>query len=271
MRNPPSSPPRSDLRDILGLGIPAMLAQTSQPILNIAETAMIGRLGAEDLAARAIGAAIIGSIYWVFAFLTFGTTTLIGQHFGAEDSKACGQTYLHALFLALTGGLVVASAGIALAEPLYQMLGAQAAVVERGANYFRIYIASAPLTLMIYSSVGFFRGMQNTRTPLLIAFVITAIQLVLDYGMIYGNFALPTLGLTGAAVAACSAQLIGATIYLALFLSSEQTADYRPVSWRITFAQLRPLFLIGQDLAIRTGALRLSLVFATSTAARMGA
>jgi putative MATE family efflux protein len=248
-----------------------MLAQASQPILNIGETAMIGRLGAEALAARAIGAAIIGSVYWVFAFLTFGTATLIGRHFGARDKKACGQTYLHALFVALAGGLAVAGAGVAFAETLYRLLGAEPAVVAKGASYFRIYIASAPLTLMVYSSVGFFRGIQNTKTPLVIAFAITALQLTLDYAMIYGNFGFPALGLVGAAVAACIAQMSGATIYLLLFLTSEQTAAYRAIRWRISFAELRPLFRIGQDLAIRTGALRLSLVFATSTAARMGA
>jgi len=248
-----------------------MLAQASQPILNIGETAMIGRLGATELAARAIGAAIIGSIYWIFAFLTFGTTTLICHQFGARDEKACGRTYLHALFLALAGGLAVAVAGIAFAEPLYRLLGADPAVVEKGASYFRVYIASAPLTLMVYSSVGLFRGIQNTKTPLVIAFVITAIQLALDYAVIYGNFGLPALGLVGAAVAACIAQLIGASVYVALFLTSKQTSAYRAIPWRISFVGLRPLFRIGQDLAIRTGALRLSLVFATSTAARMGA
>ena len=55
------------------------------------------------------------------------------------------------------------------------------------------------------------------------------------------------------------------------FLIHAETANYRAISWRITIAGLRPLFRIGQDLAIRTGALRLSLIFATSTAARMGA
>jgi MATE family multidrug resistance protein len=232
---------------------------------------MIGRLGATELAARAIGAAIVGSIYWVFAFLTFGSTTLIGHHFGARDYRACGETYLHALFVALIGGLAVTGAGIVCAESLYRLLGAEAAVVQRGADYFRIYIAAAPLTLIVYSSVGFFRGVLDTKTPLAIAFVITAIQLILDFGLIYGNFGLPALGLTGAALAACAAQLCGAAIYLALFFKSKQTADYRTGPWRITYGALRPLFRIGQDLAIRTGALRLSLVFATSTAARMGA
>ena len=261
----------SHLREILVLAIPAMLAQASLPLLNIGETAMIGRLSAEALAARAVGAAIIGTVYWLFAFLTFGTTSLIGHHYGAGDSKACGETYLHALFVALTGGLFIACAGALFAEPLYLLMGAEAAVAAQGANYFRIYIASAPFTLTIYCSVGFYRGIQNTTVPMVTTFAITAIQLSLDYGLIYGRLGLPALGLTGAAVAAWCAQLIGAMTYFGLFVYSPRTAVYRAIPWRITCAGLRPLFRIGQDLAIRTGALRLSLIFATSTAARMGA
>lgn len=248
-----------------------MLAQASQPLLNIGDTAMIGRLGAEALAARAIGAAMMGSIYWVFAFLTFGTTALIGRHYGERDARACGETYLHALFLAFAGGIAVAATGAWLGAPLYSLMGAEAAVAERGATYFRIVISSAPLTLLIYASSGFLRGIQNTKIPMVIAFVIAILHLALDYGFIYGGFGLPALGLVGAAVAAWLAQLIGAVVYLVFFLFSEQCTEYRAIRWRLSRVRLRPLFRIGQDLAIRTGALRLSLVFVAATAARMGA
>jgi putative MATE family efflux protein len=258
------------LREILVLAIPAMLAQASLPLLNIGETAMIGRLSAEALAARAVGAAIMGTVYWLFAFLTFGTTSLIGHRYGAGDSKACGETYLHALFLAVVGGCVIAAVGAFYAEQLYRVMGADRGVTSLGAGYFRLYILSAPLTLVSYCSIGFYRGIQNSRLPMLIAFMTTGMQLTLDYTLIYGGFGQPPLGLVGAAVAACCSQFAGAMVYLAHFFYSAETANYRTISWRISSAGLRPLFSIGQDLAIRTGALRLSLIFATSTAARMG-
>jgi MATE family multidrug resistance protein len=261
----------SHLREILALGIPAMLALASQPLLNLGDTAMIGRLGVEPLAARAIGAALIGAIYWIFAFLTFGTTTLIGHHFGAGDAKACGETYLHALFLALIGGAALAAAGFFFAGNLYKWMGAGQAVADQGILYFRITISGAPFALILLASVGFFRGIQNTKIPLFIAFLANGLQLLLDYGLIYGNLGLPRLGLKGAAIAAWIAQLTGATVSLAIFFASRRTAAYRAVGWRISMARLRPLFRIGGDLALRTGALRLSLIFATATAARMGA
>ncbi len=248
-----------------------MLALASQPLLNIGDTAMIGRLGVEPLAARAIGAALISGIYWIFAFLTFGTTTLIGHHFGADDAKACGETYLHALFVALVGGAALAAAGFFFAGLLYNWMGANNAVADQGISYFRITISSAPFTLILLASVGFFRGIQNTKTPMFIAFLANGLQLLLDYALIYGKFGLPSLGLKGAAIAAWIAQLTGASASLAIFFASRRTAAYRAVGWRISMTRLRPLFRIGGDLALRPGALRLSLIFATGTAARMGA
>ncbi len=248
-----------------------MLALASQPLLSIGDTAMIGRLGVEPLAARAVGAAIIGGIYWIFTFLSFGTTTLVGYHHGAQDFRACGETYVHALFLALLGGMAVACAGLLFATSLYSAMGAEANVIEEGVPYFRIYIASAPFTFIFFASVGFFRGTLDTRTPMIIAFLVTAIHLVLDYGLIYGNFGFPRLGIRGAAVAAWVGQLVGAVICLGIFFFSRSMAAYRTTKWRISLTRLQPLFRIGSDLAIRTGALRGSLVFATSCTARMGA
>jgi putative MATE family efflux protein len=266
-----AGPSRSHVKDILRLAIPAMLALASQPLLSIGDTAMIGRLGVEPLAARAVGAAIIGGIYWIFTFLSFGTTTLVGYHHGAQDFRACGETYFHALFLALLGGVGVACAGLLFATPLYSLMGAGLPVINEGLPYFRIYIASAPFTFIFFASVGFFRGTLNTRTPMIIAFLISGTHLALDYGLIYGHFGLPRMGLKGAAIAAWVGQLVGAATCLGIFFFSRPMAAYRAVQWRISLTRLRPLFRIGSDLAIRTGALRGSLVFATSCAARMGA
>ena len=258
------------LQEILRLAIPAMLAIASDPLFSIADTAMIGRLGVEPLAARAIGAALIGGIYWLFTFLIFGTTTLVGYQHGAHDTEACGQTYLHALLVATVGGVFVAAVGIYFAPDLYRVMGAGEAVLREGVPYFRIRVAGAPFIFLFYASVGFFRGVQNTRIPMVIAFLMSGTNLGLDYALIYGNLGLPALGLRGAAIASLIAQFVAATGCLLVFFFSRATVSYRPREWRAQWTLLRPLFHIGRDLAARTGALRFSLVFATGTVARMG-
>ena len=137
--------------------------------------------------------------------------------FQRGDSKACGETYLHSLFLAVVGGFVIAGVGVIYADQLYRVMGADRAVAILGAGYFRLYILSAPLTLVGYCSIGFYRGIQNSRLPMLIAFMTTGMQLTLDYTLIYGRFDQPPMGLVGAAAAACCSQFAGAIVYLAHF------------------------------------------------------
>jgi putative MATE family efflux protein len=247
-----------------------MLAIASEPILNLADTAMIGHLGVVPLAAKAIASALIGGIYWVFTFLIFGTTTLIGYHHGAGENEACGDTCFHALFLAVLGGVFVSAVAILFAADFYRLMGADESVLQAGVPYFRTRIAGAPFTFVFYATVGFLRGIQNTRLPLIVAVLANSINLVLDYALIYGRLGFPAIGLQGAGIAAFIAQLIGAATCIAILRFSPVTAPYRPSRRIISFAKLLPLFRIGRDLAVRTGALRFSLVFATGVVARMG-
>ena len=114
----------SDLKEIWRLALPAMLAIASEPVFVLADTAMIGRLGVDPLAARSIASSLIGGIYWIFAFLIFGTTTLVGFHRGRNEPDACGELFVHALFIALGGGAAVALLEYFFAERLYLWMGA---------------------------------------------------------------------------------------------------------------------------------------------------
>jgi putative MATE family efflux protein len=260
----------SDLKEIWRLAIPAMLAIASEPMFVLADTAMIGRLGVEPLAARAIGSALIGGIYWIFAFLVFGTTTLVGFHRGRNEPEVCGEICVHALLLALAGGGAVALAGFWQAPRLYAWMGAGPAVLEQGVAYFRIVIAGTPFTFVFFAAIGFLRGVEDTRTPMIVAVAVNGLNIALDYVFIYGGFGLPALGLTGAGAARLICQTLAGTISIGVVFFSSYTAMYRLNRWRLNGRRLLALSRIGRDLALRTGALRFSLVFATGTVARMG-
>lgn len=248
-----------------------MLAIASEPMFILADTAMIGRLGVEPLAARAIASSLIGGIYWIFAFLIFGTTTLVGYHRGANEPEICGEICLHAVLLAIAGGILVAIFGILFAPQLYLLMGAGPDVLTEGSTYFRIRIAGTPFTFLLFATVGFLRGIQDTRTPMVMAFVVNGLNVVLDYFLIYGGLGLPAMGLRGAGVATLFSQILAGSICLGILFFSPYASQYRLTRWRFSPRTLLSLSHIGRDLAIRTGALRFSLVFATGAIARMGA
>lgn len=247
-----------------------MLAIASEPIFILADTAMIGRLGVEPLAARAIASSLIGAIYWIFAFLIFGTTTLVGYHRGANETEACGEVCQHALLLAAVGGLCVSILGIFFAPHLYLLMGAEPEVSTQGSTYFRIRIAGTPFTFLFFATVGFLRGIQDTRTPMIIAFIVNGLNVLLDYLLIYGGFGLPAMGLRGAGIAILTSQIVAGGICVAILFFSSYASRYGLDRWRFNRQRLLSFSRIGGELAIRTGALRFSLVFATGAVARMG-
>ncbi|MEE9549852.1 MAG: MATE family efflux transporter, partial [Candidatus Binatia bacterium] len=138
-------------------------------------------------------------------------------------------------------------------------------------SYFRIRIAGTPFTFLWFASVGFLRGIQNTRTPMLIALFVNGLNIALDYALIYGEFGFPSMGLLGAAIASVACQVLGAGLCLWILFSSSYASEYGLTQWRYHASRFRSLATIGRDLAVRTGALRFSLIFATATASRMGA
>ena len=255
---------------MLRLTIPASLAIASEPVLNIADTAMIGHLGVEPLAAKAIATSLIGAVIWIFAFLIFGTTSLVASQYGSRNYSACGDIFRHALVLALGGGLAVASLLYLFAGELYAIMGATPEVAAQGVPYFRIRCATIPMLFSIYAAVGFLRGIQNTFSPMLVAFLMSGVNIVLDYGLIYGGLGFPALGLRGAAVAAVAAHALGVALYLRLLFFSEYTGRYRLNDRRLEMRRFRSISRIAGHLAARTAGLRLSLVFATAMVARMG-
>ncbi len=163
---------------------------------------MIGHLGVEPLAAKAIATSLIGAVSWIFAFLIFGTTSLVASQYGSRNYALCGEIFRHALVAAVAGGSLAASLCFLFAPELYAVMGAGPDVAEQGVPYFRIRYATIPLLFSIYAAVGFLRGIQNTFSPMLAAFMMSGANIVLDYALIYGRLGFPALGLRGAAVAA---------------------------------------------------------------------
>ncbi len=264
------APPASDARDLLRLAVPASLAIASEPILNIVDTAMIGHLGVEPLAAKAIATSLIGAVSWIFAFLIFGTTSLVASQYGSRNYAACGEIFRHALVVAVAGGTLVASLCFLFAPRLYSIMGATPGVAELGVPYFRIRCFTVPMLFSIYAAVGFLRGVQNTVSPMLVAFAMSGTNIVLDYALIYGGFGFPALGLQGAAVASVTAHGLGIAAYVRLLLFSHYTGPYELDSRQLRLRRFRNLSRIAGDLAVRTAGLRLSLVFSTAILARMG-
>ncbi len=256
--------------EILALAIPSIAALVADPLLSFADTAMIGRLGVDQLAALAIATSLFGAFSWTFNFLTMGATAVVARHLGAGDREACGRTAAQAIVLAAAIGSIMAVVGYLLAPWLYAVMGGSGRVAELGIAYFRIRIFAMPAVLIFFVTAGFLRGLQNARLPLYIVLVINLTNVVLDYGLIYGKLGLPAMGIRGGALASLIAQGVGLATCLKVMFFSGYTHRYATRTIAFRMREFWPFLHVSRDLFLRTIMLLLAIVTTTAVSARMG-
>jgi putative MATE family efflux protein len=257
-------PARSPLdREIARLAIPAFGALIAEPLYLLTDTAVVGHLGTPQLAGLAVASSVLLTLYAVFIFLAYGTTAAVSRLLGAGDEREAAHQAVQSMWLALVIGMGVTAVGLVLSGPLVGWMGAEGAVRTNALVYLRISLLGVPAMLLVLAGAGYLRGLQDTRTPLLIAIGTASANLVIEVALIYGL----DQGIGASALATVLAQVGGAAVYIRRVghAARRQGADLAPHP-----ASLAALARVGRDLLVRTAALRAALVVATAVATRLG-
>jgi len=247
-------------REIVRLALPALGALAVEPIVSMTDTAFVGRLGAEPLAALGITTALLALFFVVFNFLSYATTPRVARSLGAAGREAALEQAGHALWLALISGLLATLTLELLAPWLVRLMGAKGAVYPLALDYLRLRALAGLAILWLMAAHGIYRGLQDTRTPFWVAFWVNAANVVLDYLFIFPL----GMGLMGAALASVLAQSAGAVWF---YLNLRRLGAVRP--WP-GFAPLLPFLKVGGELLVRTFSLVAAITLAAAVAARVG-
>ena len=261
------SSPRSHDREILRLAVPAFLALVAEPLFLLADSAIVGHLGTRELAALGIAAAIVGTLVSLCVFLAYGTTASVARQVGAGRSRDALAQGVDGLWLAALIGVVVTAVTLVATDPLVDLFGPGAEVAALAVDYLRLaLLGTVPLLLML-AATGVLRGLQDTRTPLLVAVLGNAANVVLNLVLVYGAGGFEGLGLVGSALGTLLAQVGSATalVWVVVRVARHEEASVRP-----HLPGIRRAGRAGVPLILRTLTLRASLVVMTYAAARLG-
>jgi len=254
---------RAPDREILRLAVPAFFALVAEPLFLLTDSAVVGRLGTEPLAGLGIAGGLLASAIGIFVFLAYGTTAAVARRAGAGDLRAAVGDGVNGVWLAALLGVVVAVVGGALAEPLVAVFGASGEVAEQAVTYLRWSLPGLPAMLVVLAATGVLRGLQDTRTPLVVAAAGAAANAVLNVALVHGA----GLGIAGSALGTVLAQAGMAAAFLVTVVRAA----------RRTGASLRPdahgivrVGVAGLPLVVRTLTLRAALLVTTYVAVAQG-
>jgi putative MATE family efflux protein len=252
-----------DDRDIWRLALPAFGALVAEPMYVLADTAIVGRLGTRPLAGLAVAGTVLTSAFGVFNFLAYATTAAVARRVGARDERAAAEHGVAGMWLAVGLGVALTLVGLACAPLIVDAMGASARVHPYALTYLRIGLLGAPLMLLSLAGTGYLRGLQDTRTPLLIAVAANVLNLALEILFVYGF----DWGIAGSAWGTVIAQGAAAAVYLVVVARNVHRVH---ASTRPNAALVRETAVVGGHLTVRTASLLAVFLATTAIASRMG-
>lgn len=250
-------------REILRLAVPAFGALVAEPMFLLADSAMVGHLGEVPLAGLGLASVILQTIIGLMVFLAYSTTPAAARWLGVGDTRRAVAVGIDGLWFALALGIVLAGAGWAATPALVTAFGADTAVNAAAIIYLGISMAGIPAMLLVFAGTGLLRGLQDTKTPLVVAGGGFAANIVLNYWFIYGL----GHGIAGSAVGSVVAQWAMAGAYLVVVgrHAKREGASIWPKR-----AGMMVGAASGGWLFIRTLTMRIAMVLAVYVATSLG-
>ncbi len=214
------------VRKVIRLAYPVALGMISITLLNVVDTAMLGRLGSVPLAAAGISGVAYFAIVFSLAGIGIGVQTLTARRYGEGDLLQCGQVLNAGLILGLIFGIPLVLASGAIASILSPFLSQQSEVASLGEIYLRYRFLGSVFLLLNMVYRGFFNGVGDTKQQLVSAIIVTVSNVVLDYALIFGHFGLPKMGIAGAAIASTIATGLGSIYFIGISLVKRYRVTY---------------------------------------------
>jgi len=250
-------------RDILRLAVPALGALIAEPLFLLADTAMVGHLGATPLAGLGLASALLQTIIGLMVFLAYATTPAVARRLGAGDPRGAVSSGVDGLWLATGLGVVIAAAGWFATPLLVGAFGASDAVAAEASVYLSISMAGLPAMLLVFAATGLLRGLQDTRTPLWVAGLGFGANIVLNYLFIY----VAGWGIAGSAIGTVVAQWGMVVVYLVVIARHARRVG---ASWLPRHVGVLQGAASGGWLFLRTLSLRAAMLLATWAATVLG-
>ncbi|SMY04019.1 MULTISPECIES: MATE family efflux transporter [unclassified Brevibacterium] len=250
-------------KDILRLALPALGALIAEPIFLLSDTAMVGHLGAGALGSLAIASTILQTVLGLMIFLAYATTPRVARRMGAGDRPGAINAGFDGIWLALCTSVVLLVIGLPLLKPLIAAFEPGSEIAEGAHSYLAISWWGLPFMLVVIAATGLLRGLQDTRTPLMVAAAGCIANIGLNALFIYGL----DMGVAGSALGTVIAQAGMCSVYVVISIRAARRfhATLRP-DWSGVLSSAKT----SGWLLVRNASLRAALIILIFLATAMG-
>lgn len=236
---------KQQIRMVIALSIPAILAEISSVIMQYIDAAMVGSLGAE--ASAAIG--LVSSSTWLIGGLCIsvgtGFSVQVSQLIGAKREEEAQNVLRQALIICLLVGIAFAGIGILISGGLPVWLGGSSEILQDASKYFLIYSCALPFVQMRQLSGSMLQCSGNMKTPSILNTCMCGLDIIFNALLIFptrqvmlGGMEITlygaNMGVAGAALGTALSEIVISLLMLgAVCFRSQHLRLTHHGSWRL--------------------------------------
>ncbi|MCP9199213.1 MATE family efflux transporter [Gramella sp. GC03-9] len=258
-------------KSINRIAIPAIIAGIAEPLISLTDIAVIGNVddnSVEALAAAGIVGSFLSAIIWIVAQTKTAISAIVSQHLGANRLHAVKTLIPQAIAFNFLFSLLIYITTAYFAKAIFSAYNAEGLILQYSEEYYQIRALGYPLTLVTFAIFGVFRGLQNTYWAMKCSLTGAAVNVLLDYLLVYGiDGVIPAMHLAGAAYASLAAQ--ATMLIMAFWFFFKKTPFHLKLSFTIN-PRMKGLLLMAANLFVRTAALNFAIYLANAYATDYG-
>jgi putative MATE family efflux protein len=252
-------------RALFTLAIPTIAGMFVQVTYNIADTAYVGRLGAEAIAALTFSFPLFFVLISINSGVSVGMGSRISRLLGAKNKEEAENTAMHGLFMSIIMAVIISLIGVIGLKPLFGLLGASETVLPLAVDYMSIILLA--IVFMFLSGIisSFFGAQGDTKTSMKMQIIALVTNIILDPIFIYPL----GFGVKGAAIATGIA-FVTSLILGIYFINKKSYLRLRWSAFKFSYKTVKDIFSVGGTVTITMLLISIYIMFINRLMAHFG-
>lgn len=180
------------------LAWPLLIGQLANVGMSVVEVAMAGHASAQDLAGVSLGVSIWNIVIITIMGIMMSVSPIVAHHVGASEFSAVPHVLRQALWKALGVG-VIALALANLSTVVFDQLALEPRVRDIAKDFVHITSLALPAFAVYRVLYGYSASLNQTKPLMVMALGTLALNVVLNWLLVFGKLGFPQLGGVGCA------------------------------------------------------------------------
>ena len=227
-------------RRILQLALPIILGGIAQNVILATDVIFMSRVDEVSLDAVGIAGLFFSTVYIIGLGFSTGVQIIIARRHGEKQHQAIGNLFDNSLLFLLLTSLVLWLGMEVLGPPILKSLISSEAVYQSAVVYLDQRAWGITFAMVNLAFRAFFIGVSSSAVITWSTIGIAVSNGLLNYGLIFGNWGMPQLGIAGAAIASSLSEIVGLCIFLAYTFGKRLNREFSLFeSWKWDWPAMR--------------------------------